>query len=118
MIHITDGLTLPLQSNLPTADSSKDLLQRAIERMKSQSASVQVLPDPVEITLPPGSVTQEQFERLLAFLGLPEQARDFLLAVLERPDDSDLFSVLADYLEEQGRQKAAEKMRERAEKES
>lgn len=47
--------------------------------------------------------TAAQFARLLALLSLTPQERAFVQAALEPDAPGDLFAVLADYLEEQGR---------------
>lgn len=62
----------------------------------------------------PSGPTREQFERLLQFLHLPSEARDFFLAALESPQDQDLWGILADYLEEQGLPEASRKFRKLA----
>jgi hypothetical protein len=58
-------------------------------------------------------VTGEQFQRLLDFLALPEDAKSMFLAVLMEPTDKVLFHALADWLESQDRLPESERMRTR-----
>lgn len=71
---------------------------------------------PIAVPSPPAivdAVATSQFERLLLLLALTPEERDFVRAALENPLDADLFSVLADYLEERGKE-SAEKFRRMA----
>lgn len=83
--------------------------------LKRSAQTTPTVPPGVKIEPLPGYVTEQQFERLLAFLALSPEERAFIQALLEHPDDVDFYRVLADYLEEQGRAEASGKFRKLAE---